>query len=273
VQALTGSQFCGRTSDFHAYPFSVHGYFYWRNWAIALACCSPGDRIVEVGANIGTETVGFRDIVGRNGEVVAFEPWPDNLDLLHRLVSLNRWSNVRLFSFALWSTDGELAFVRPPDARMSGIGHIQASSEQGQSNTIRVECVTLDSVGQIVGPAQGIFIDAEGAEAAILQGARHYLRRWSPAIVLEASPKLLTRAGSSLALLHSLVMELDYRPFRISRLGLETVAGPTASKAANWFCIPASRPEFAEAADDSVRKCGLLPCFAGLNPMISLRPP
>jgi hypothetical protein len=37
VRSQTGSAFTGRTGDFHAYPFSVHGYSEWRNTAIALA--------------------------------------------------------------------------------------------------------------------------------------------------------------------------------------------------------------------------------------------
>ena len=61
------------------YPFAVHGYFYCTAWGITLAIFAPGDTIVEVGANVGTETIGFSDIVGRSGRVIAFEPVPANI--------------------------------------------------------------------------------------------------------------------------------------------------------------------------------------------------
>jgi hypothetical protein len=67
VRAQTGSVLRCRTSDKHAYAFGVHGYNDWRLWAIALATCARGDTIVEIGANVGTETVGFSDIVGPAG--------------------------------------------------------------------------------------------------------------------------------------------------------------------------------------------------------------
>mgnify|MGYP001460480885 CR=1 FL=1 len=46
--------------------------------AIALALVSKGESIIEVGANIGTETVYYSDIVGSHGNVYAFEPFPPN---------------------------------------------------------------------------------------------------------------------------------------------------------------------------------------------------
>src|SRR5690606_10295851 len=91
VQSLTGSMFESRTSEYHGYKFAVHGYLYWRAWAIALAICEPGDTIIEIGANIGTETVGFADIVGGEGRVFAFEPFPDNVQSLKHLAELHQY--------------------------------------------------------------------------------------------------------------------------------------------------------------------------------------
>src|SRR5688572_28766782 len=74
VKAQTGSPFPGRTDVLLGLRFTLHGYFDWRCWAVAIAVTRPGDTIIEVGANIGTETVGFADIVGPSGRVMAFEP-------------------------------------------------------------------------------------------------------------------------------------------------------------------------------------------------------
>src|SRR5262249_26657308 len=50
-RAITGSPFTSSTRDFHGYPFAVHGFYDWRNVALALAVVRPGDTILEIGAN------------------------------------------------------------------------------------------------------------------------------------------------------------------------------------------------------------------------------
>jgi FkbM family methyltransferase len=267
VRAQTGSRFCHRTSDFHAYPFSIHGYYEWRNWAVALALCSVGDTIIEIGANIGTETVGFRDIVGESGRVVAFEPLPANCAALRRLVELNGWQNVRVSPLALGNKCDRLRFVTPADDRLSGVGHIAGSGEQGAEMAIEVACATLDSLESDLGGARLLVSDVEGAEAMVLEGAEAYLGRHRPAIVLEASPKLLARAGAGLGQLAQKLEENRYAAWRISRWGLRRVEDSGATHAANWLCLHESEVHLASRCAKALRRCGLLPCVPGLNPL------
>src|SRR4051794_23565444 len=44
----------------------------------------PGDTFVDVGANIGYNTVYAQALVGASGRVIAIEPTPDNLTVLRR---------------------------------------------------------------------------------------------------------------------------------------------------------------------------------------------
>ena len=88
VRACTGSILRSRTSEFHGYPFSIHGYYEWRLLTCALATISEEQSIIEIGANIGTETVSFIDIVSSEGRVIAFEPFPDHVKSLEKL---NMW--------------------------------------------------------------------------------------------------------------------------------------------------------------------------------------
>src|SRR5690606_19085605 len=86
TKSFTGSYFYGNTSDFHAFKFSVHGYFDWRNIIISNEVLKKyKGHIVEVGANIGTETISFSDVARKFGmKVFAYEPLPINYTILLR---------------------------------------------------------------------------------------------------------------------------------------------------------------------------------------------
>lgn len=266
VRVLTGSRSTHRTSAFHGYPFSVHGYYEWRNWAIALAVCSSGDHIIEIGANIGTETVGFADIVGKEGRVYAFEPFPNNVKALQEIVTLNGCDQVIVLTQAVGAIGGKVKFVCPPDKHASGIGFVSRADSAGDGPVIEVECVTLDSLQQTLGPCRAIFIDAEGAEVDIMRGGTSYIREFQPVIVCEASPKNLHRAHLGLRDLHEAITALGYKAYRIGRFGIRD-AVLTTSHAANWLCIPLSQQHVLASVRRMIRWCGFLPCIPGLNPM------
>jgi FkbM family methyltransferase len=208
--------------------------------------------------------VGFADIVGPSGVVHAFEPLPLNLDLLQSTVALNANRRIVLHSSAVGAKCGRLLFSVPP-AESSGIGHLMRPGAN-HPGLIEVECVTLDSLADQLGPSKAIFIDAEGAELEILRGARGYITDHRPTIVLEASPRLLKRSGACLRALHDAIRDMGYLPFRIGRLGLGKVDPGDDAHASNWFCAPAES-EGPSLVRRMLRKCGLLPCIGTLNPI------
>ena len=267
VKSLSGSHFSGRTSDFHGYPFSVHGYYEWRNWALASVVCEMGDTIIEIGANVGTETVGFRDIVGHSGKLFAFEPVPSNLEALRQLTVFNQWENVRILPYALGEEEAQLQFALPPNKHASGVGHLALGFRTKTDRTIEIECRRLDSFADEIGSARAVFCDAEGAETMILRGAENYLRHEKPILVLEASPKLLVRAGSSLQELHAILCSLNYVAFAVGRFGLTPVKQLNSSRASNWFCVHDSMTGLAQKCSSTITRCGLMPCVRGLNPL------
>ena len=57
----------------------------------------PGDVIVDIGANIGTHTVAFAQLVGPRGLVIAFEPQARIFQLLCANVVANDLGNVQTF--------------------------------------------------------------------------------------------------------------------------------------------------------------------------------
>ncbi|MGH8596558.1 MAG: FkbM family methyltransferase [Gammaproteobacteria bacterium] len=268
VRAVTGSMLEGWTRDFHFYPFSVQGYYEWRNVAIAAALVSEGDAILEIGANVGTETVCFADLVGPAGRVHAVEPLPSNAAILRHANKLSKHGNIAVHEIALSNQTGSVEFAAPPEHH-SGIGHIAAAT--GASPTIRVECAKLDSLIAVIGRVQLIFMDVEGEEVNVLQGGINFLREFMPPLVLEASPKLLRRAGSELGELYRMLTMLDYTVYEIARFGLKPAKPAGQTRACNWLCLGKEQNAMAGRIGRNILRAGLLPCLPGLNPIAGNR--
>ncbi len=271
--AQTGALFEGTTCDVHSYPFAVHGYYEWRNWAVTLAVNSVGDNILEVGANVGTETVGFRDIVGEKGCVHAIEPLPSNVEALERIIEMNRWNNVIIHPFALGADNRETSFVLPLEKWSTGTGHIQGEAEFSHGKTITVKVVRLDDIVEDLGVINAIIMDTEGAEVDILQGAKETISKFQPVIILEAAPAHLDRYKHSIKELQDVLAELEYTPLEITRFGVTEPLKWKKGKNANWVCLPKDKQRLIQRIRAQIFWCSLLPCVAGVNPITRRREP
>lgn len=275
VASQTGSPFTGNTGDLVAYPVAINGYFNWRNVAIASAVCGHGDAIVEIGANIGSETVSFSDLVGPTGAVYAFEPYPPNVEALRRNVAATRHRNVTVFPVALSDRAGVANFVAP-ESRNSGHGHL-LGSDHGQPHTqtsaddISVTCDTLDAFLPEMHRPRLVVIDAEGHECLILKGAERALAE-KPVLVLEVLATLLARAGSSPREIATYLAGFDYELFEIRRFRLArfTADDQLIPDAGDWLAVPRNSGLTGRIAR-TLTRAGFMPCLPVLNPITSPR--
>lgn len=266
ARGRTGSTFIGNTRDLHASIFAIHGYFDWRLVAVASFLCRKGDTIVEVGANVGTETLAFADIVGPAGRVHAFEPFPGNLTQLREVVTAAGLSQVTVIPAAVADVPGVLEFSAPPDG-WSGSGHLVAgAATAGAQGTVKVETTTLDAHFRSAGRVQFMSIDAEGAETTILSGASELIARDQPVIVVEAEPSLLESFGTSLAELKARLDAFGYAVHTIGRVGLGTPQ-TDSRRNWNWVALPPSRAAEAAALSRHLTLSALLPWLPMVHPL------
>ena len=239
-KSITGSYFKGNSMDFHCYPFLFHGYFEWRNVIIAhhFLKHQQGD-LVEIGANIGTETVSFCDIVKHKGIVHAFEPLPSNLNHLNVLSSQH--NNLIIYDLALSNKEGESTFILPPQTS-SGIGRIEGKdSDSSEKITIRTD--TLDSKMDKIKNLKFIAIDTEGHELLVLQGSKKIIEKNQPTIIIEVNEKLLSQYDhSSPVELYNYFEQLNYSMYKINRFKLTKVtkSNMATDQAADWVCVPSN---------------------------------
>ncbi len=157
----------------------------------------PGMVVVDVGANIGDYTLLAARAVGPAGLVYAVEPEPRNFGLLTRNVAANGYSNVRCLNMALAAEAGKLSLHVDP-ANYGGSSLI-ASNVPGTSQSVEVETDTLDHILSInlpARPAELIKMDAQGAEAGIMQGALRTLEIAGICLIIEFWPFGLRNFGS-----------------------------------------------------------------------------
>lgn len=261
--SITGSMFYGNTSDDHSYRFSVHGFYDWRNIIIAHSYIKKykGD-IIEVGANVGTETISFCDLASPKWKVHAFEPLPGNISSLNELAQ--NMGNLTVYPKAISNETAIMHFQIPPKHE-SGIGKIVNIDDKEASNNIfKVETVPLDSYLDIFEDVCLISIDTEGHEPYVLEGAKKVINKFRPAIIIEVSPKLLKKyATSSPEKILQFFIDRDYLCFTIDRFGLSELeeTGMHSNKSQNWFCIPREKKQIIKCVKQDLLLRSIVPWY------------
>lgn len=150
-----------------------------------------GDVFVDIGANIGYDTLLASARVGRAGQVVAIEASPRTFELLQRNLALNAASvNVRAVNAAVSDKPGTLALY---EINEGNIGAATTLASRGGTLTASVEALPLDQIltADEIQRLRLIKMDVEGAEPPILRHILNQLSMYPPTmdIVVEASPQ------------------------------------------------------------------------------------
>lgn len=154
------------------------------------AAVRPGAIFYDVGAHVGTMTLGAARLVGDLGRVIAFDGDPENIDRLLVNSERNRFqARIRVVHGVVWSrtaTDG-ISFRRGTTARCHG--GVEADGSRpvlGGGELITVPAITLDDfIAAGTPPPQLIKIDVEGGEYEVLRGGDRLFAVQRPFIIVE----------------------------------------------------------------------------------------
>ena len=144
--------------------------------------CKQGDTVIEVGANIGTHTQIFSNLVGNNGLVLAFEPQHIVFQTLCANLALNSISNVFAYQMALCNSKGKL-FI--PNLDYNAKNNYGGLSLDGLKNGIKVNKDKLDTFQDDIKNVKLIKIDVEGMEIDVLKGAKSIITKFKPILYVE----------------------------------------------------------------------------------------
>jgi len=260
-KSFTGSYFYGNTRDFHAFKFSIHGFFDWRNIIIGQTILKNfinGD-IIEVGANIGTETISFADIANRNNvNVYAYEPVPDNFNSLTKIKEKNNLDNLILSSAIVSDYIGTANF-KIPTKNDSGSGHITNDTTKEKFQVINLDSNHENNRISL------ICVDVEGYEYQVLRGAQKIIQTQSPYLIIEVNKNYLENRGNiKLTEIYNFIKSLNYECYYIKPLGLEKIDINNFKiyPNKNWLCIP-------NKSSNSYKKISNSIFFKAINPCVS----
>ena len=153
---------------------------------------APGMRVLNVGANVGIYALASAQLVGASGDVHAFEPAADTFRSLTANVHWNQQrgligANLHCHQLAIADTSGTLRLYQYDT-------HLQRSlvAQLPEQPFEDVQAIRLDDwlAQQGIPSVELLWIDVEGAEALVLQGAAQLLASAAaPIIVCELNKK------------------------------------------------------------------------------------
>lgn len=146
-----------------------------------------GDIAIDIGANLGWYSVLLNRISESGSVVFAFEPDPNNFELLEFNLTKNDCSNVKAINKAVSVKSETLSLYKYPEKNRGR----HSLLPQKNAQKIDVSAVCLDEFFDVElhSKVKFIKIDIEGYEFYALKGAINILK-YCPMVMMEFSPHL-----------------------------------------------------------------------------------
>ena len=202
-------------------------------------------RIIEVGANIGYFSLLMASAVSKtpNSIVDVFEPFDSVFQQLKTNANLNPTLPLRLHHAAASDVDGSVELFLPADEHAKTNASLVAGLFD-QNRSVQIQSVRLDTWASTQPDMKIDFLkmDCEGAEPAVINGARNRINKDRPEILCEVLP-------STEDVLDRMFTELNYAKFQVVDQHLQRVDQLVArSESRDYLLLPTER------ADSSVPK-------------------
>jgi FkbM family methyltransferase len=145
----------------------------------------PGFVCYDIGGYKGY----FSGIMALKGskDVYIFEPMPDNINSINRLIALNPGLPLHLVKAAVSNNSGKVSFKMMPDATMGKLMNSSFQETKEHTSEIEVDTVSLDDLISNHNYPKPDFmkIDVEGAEELVLLGAASIIAEKKPILMIE----------------------------------------------------------------------------------------
>jgi FkbM family methyltransferase len=152
------------------------------------------NTIVDIGANIGCHTLYFSEIVSDNsGTVYAFEPQPQNYNLLIKNINNNHKQNIIAYELGCSDCECECKIAVADLSKNINMGDFTLNHNISANKFYTVKCVRLDDI--LKETIDVIKIDVQGWEQNVLNGSKNIISNYKPLLIIEIEEYQLNRNG------------------------------------------------------------------------------
>ena len=158
---------------------SLYGEFAENENIMLSKLISEGDTAIDIGANIGTQTISLSNKVGEKGKVIAFEPQNIISQCLQTNLTLNDITNVSVHKSAISNKSGWAKMNISEYAQIGRYGEAGITKTGSKVKTIKLDEIDTQKCNLIK-------IDVEGHEWEVIQGGQEFLKVHKPNLYMEA---------------------------------------------------------------------------------------
>jgi len=164
--------------------------------------------VVEVGANVGIQSLHLAKKVGDNGRVFAFEPTEFALRKLTKNCELNPELSSRISVLKRLVTDGKHS---TPISTIRSSWQTDLSRNNDESINSNL-AISIDEfiVDEKISRLDILKIDVDGYDFKVLQGAKKAILKFKPLIYVELGEEALNEQGDSVKDIYNFLIELGY---------------------------------------------------------------
>ncbi|NNJ54740.1 MAG: FkbM family methyltransferase [Bacteroidia bacterium] len=148
----------------------------------------PKEAIVlDIGANLGLMSYYLSK---SSKKVYAFEPMPNNYEVIEKLKTRYKLDNLQILKNALGNKNQKIQLVLPvvDGVKKQGLSHVvdEKMTEFNDGKLFETDCYKLDDVPQLKDETiSAIKIDVENFEYEVFQGAEELIKKNKPIIYCE----------------------------------------------------------------------------------------
>ena len=169
----------------------------------------PGDKVIEVGANIGAHSLTISNLIGPMGFLYAFEPTNYAYSKLKKNFNLNPLliKNTELIQSFVSDKDNSKTHSK---IRSSWVVNKSDDLADEMDENFHGTIVNLDNFFEDLDSLKLLKIDVDGFDFKVLQGAETLISKLKPIVFVELGEKDLQKNGDSIGDIIHFFHKLDY---------------------------------------------------------------
>lgn len=197
----------------------------------------PGNVAIDIGGNIGLQSLRMSQCVGPQGVVIAFEPLAYLRNKFNRNMALNKVSNVKLMPYALSDQESSAEFKINPNTWNQGAFSIAGKDEGTEVQKVDIKVGDDLSEIQALDRLDLVKIDVEGFEFQVMKGLQSTLEKFRPRIIFEYDMKYWPANGQSITECFDFLRKLDYEVYQVNPACSQSRNSAAEIEDGNVFCI------------------------------------